>query len=178
MLAWQLLKHRSLQVTESHPSSVHQMIRSSGKGGWNQPSPSCVLYFESNTSFLFTSDLHVVTSRVSLPTAITAPVSLKSDDPSCTETFEIHFSPRQSLMAASTQTFFFFFFSWVKNFVAISAVREFPLATPPAPEGHFAAGVLFFDTKGKLMCLTNKGEEKEWWRVWIHERVFLLYFKC
>lgn len=86
MLAWQLLKDQSLQLTESH-RFVPQMIRSSGSGVCDQPSPSCVLDFESNISFLFTSDLHVVTSRVSLPRAITAPVSLKSDDPSCTETF-------------------------------------------------------------------------------------------
>lgn len=80
-------------------------------------------------------------------------------------------------MAASTQTFFFFFFL-SEELCGDQRCERIPPATPPAPEGHFAAGVLFFDTKGKLMCLTNKGAEKEWGRVWINERVFLFYFKC
>lgn len=57
--------------------------------------------------------------------------------------------------------FLFFFFLSKEWTWWGSALWENSPGHPPAPEGHFAAGVLFFGTKGKLMCLTNKGEEKE-----------------
>lgn len=55
---------------------------------------------------------------------------------------------------------FDFFFSALRTWWG-SALWENSPGHAPAPKGHFATGILFFDTKRKLMCLANKGEEKE-----------------